>query len=1323
MKDPMLTRSEAKTAAWQLTDRIRSVCHYDASIEDVAAPLASLLVLRWAAFVEGELEAIALFNEQQVLHTLPQGLRAAAWKSSLAIDRLKSEIDVIQPRHDLAYAKYVSAVSPIVRRALTGSPELLRELIAWISEIDFDSAHGRAFAATTFEELLAMSLAKQRRQGGEFTTPREVAAFMVELVDPKPGERIYDPCFGFGGLLVDSAHRMRRAAAMESPDRWEEVRSQGIFGVELNQSSYVIGLCRVLLSGVDQPGLELGDALERPLPRNRAVEGFDVILAAPPWGGRSSDTQSRQYPVPTGGIENLFLQHVMANLRPGGRAVVALPESTLFRTGPDRHVRKSLLDGFSIEGVVSLPSGAFSPYTAIASSLVVFRRDTPRSDVRFIQISSKAWQARGAEDTATPNGYVNGLSQPQHTTGLPRDIAAVLRHKSAPSIDDLGQGVDVWSVPVCSLAARDFELLAKRTGTEELETTLERLTAADKDLKVVTLDKTAQVFQGVSYDKKLTTDRRNADMLAALVRVGDISESTIKHPTLFFTREADSRVREEQRLSPADILITTSGTVGKIGVVEDGSELVGALATKSLVVIRPGDGATPAFLTALLRAPIYQEWFAGHARGSTIRHLSVRTLRKLRIPVPPVPIQEAVLRNLSSGGDALSLLLRFISSGTSDPIAAWLEQPPILATISGKDISSDPVKTLAALGKEFLGLRRLRNQAAHLEAPEVPESLTAWLLAAVEVGAVLDNIDEIPEGSPRLAALELAKTKLVAARHGVVEEDSPVANRLQAFVIAAERLVERAAHTMLGPGKMRLRTIPAEIAVAVPTEVKLEITNESNMALRRIEVVTAPDVGGGTSGYVAEGATASFPLTLHALDAANTFKIDVRWSGVRLDGAPVHGEQTVELLVKSTRDDVLTADIGPSPYIVGNPVDREEMFFGRSDVIDRIKRQLGTATNANVILLEGNRRTGKTSILRQLKKSDALPGWIAVYCSFQDAEGDESRPGISTKNVYRLMARMIGWSLYDAGIHTWFPGVPPADGHAPFKVEFRKALNQAFKCEHPFEVFEEYLASALAAAKPHRVLLMLDEFDKLQEGIDSGVTSPQIPENIRHILQHHEGLSAILTGSRRLKRLREEYWSALFGLGYRLGISALPLEDAERLVSEPVSSRLQYLPAARKRLVDLCARQPFLIQSLCNRVFERAAESGDRTVTVAGVEEASTEMVRDNEHFRTLWGYAQTHRRRLLLALCERLAGEPDAVNLELLSTKLENLGVQVSRETELGDDLEYLRELELVELDMSYRGGTYRVAVPLLGKWIRTSIDFDDAVARARDEAQEANL
>ena len=187
-----------------------------------------------------------------------------------------------------------------------------------------------------------------------------------------------------------------------------------------------------------------------------------------------------------------------------------------------------------------------------------------------------------------------------------------------------------------------------------------------------------------------------------------------------------------------------------------------------------------------------------------------------------------------------------------------------------------------------------------------------------------------------------------------------------------------------------------------------------------------------------------------------------------------------------------------------------------------------------------------------------------------------------------------------------------------------------------------------------RLLLMLDEFDKLQEGIDSGITSPQVPENIRYLLHTYDRLSAVLVGSRRIKRLREEYWSALFGFGHRIPVTEIPLEDSQLLVTRPVEGRLTYVPDARDRVVELCSRQPFLIQSLCNRIFEQATLSNERTVTVGAVTAAAEEMVSDNEHFRTLWEYALKERRRFLLALCVRLEGKPDPVTLELIETKLE---------------------------------------------------------------------
>ena len=82
-------------------------------------------------------------------------------------------------------------------------------------------------------------------------------------------------------------------------------------------------------------------------------------------------------------LENLFLQHVMNVLAPGGRAVVSVPDSMLFRMASDHKVRKALFEKFQIEKVVSLPQGAFKPYTAVKSSLLVFRNGEPLKETAW----------------------------------------------------------------------------------------------------------------------------------------------------------------------------------------------------------------------------------------------------------------------------------------------------------------------------------------------------------------------------------------------------------------------------------------------------------------------------------------------------------------------------------------------------------------------------------------------------------------------------------------------------------------------------------------------------------------------------------------------------------------------------------------------------------------------------------------------------------------------------------------------------------------------------------------------------------------------------
>ena len=253
-----------------------------------------------------------------------------------------------------------------------------------------------------------------------------------------------------------------------------------------------------------------------------------------------------------------------------------------------------------------------------------------------------------------------------------------------------------------------------------------------------------------------------------------------------------------------------------------------------------------------------------------------------------------------------------------------------------------------------------------------------------------------------------------------------------------------------------------------------------------------------------------------------------------------------------------------------------------------------------------------------------------------------------------------------------------------------------------FSDFRDYLEVVLNVLDRQGLglVLMLDEFDKLQEGIDNGVTAPQVPENIRFLIQTYPRFSAILTGSRRLRRLREEHWSALYGLGTSIQVTALDLDYARRIVTEPVKGKLTYSPEAIERVIVVTARQPYLLQCLCNRIFDFAAQTKTRSITLSVVEQACAALVRDNEHFASLWDYARSDRRRLILMLCAEHAGRADLVAFGELQELLTQRGVEVTNES-LDTDLSHLRELELIDLVGKIGDGHYQLTIPLMGAWI----------------------
>ena len=1227
-----------------------------------------------------------------------------------AIAQTEKEFDARIARAIAQYDRRASAVRSWEERETYG-----RRILDWLDLVDLTTPEGRRRAAGVFEDAVRFAVERHGKHLGVFVTPEPVARLMLELAELAPGQTVYDPCFGLGEILVGAGRRLSEDASdsqrMNAPHRL-------ISGCDTHFLAYCVTRCRLVLTGIDNVGLELEDALTRALPGEGAAAVFDRVLAAPPWGKESiksphdhwsKESVSSQYehfPFPSVHAEDLFLQHVMAHLQPGGRAVVALPERTLVHAESSA-LRKELLSRYRVEGVVALPPGAFEPCTSISMNLVVFSRVQPRETVRFVTVSPVAWDALPAEPPDRDEGAVgSGRPSPRFADGeLDNFISRMIGSHRELSAGQAPAHVQSWVVPVQDLILRDYELIAKKSGSETLDTELGRLVETDRSLPVKRLDEVAELR---------TTGVREGlpDDYDGLLRPADVTDVKLRQPS--GTIDANDLLSVEPRdyLRTGDLVVPMSETIGNIGLVknvEDLKRYEGVVADRSIAVVRVHEGIKLHFLTALLRSPAYWFWLSGHATGSTNASLSPSVLSTLRVPVPPLSVQDAVLEELGTPrADALAVLYRLLSGMARHPVAVWLEGPLAASLAAGeRSNGARGMDTLAKLAAE------IRSLAKPPAAPTAGDgAIGRWLAAARRAAASLDDLDSVPEGSGRLAVLEFAAAKLREALGALDRAEAPLGERLRSVTRGLVGLVEEEVHAMQRRCRLDI-AVPAEVLAGAIAEVRLRVTNPSPVPLRKVRVTArqADRRSVREVPYLAEGQQHEFPLVVRAQDDTRPLHIDVAWQARRLDATPVEGRTKVSVPVRSGDEAAATGDLGASPYIVGNPVDRDEMFFGRDGIMDQIRRQLG-GEQANVILLEGNRRTGKTSILQQLRKEEALPGWVPVYCSFQDLDS------MATSNVFRLLARRTGLTLADAGIETWIPDAPPRESGRPFKLAFLAALRGAFSGDHPYDTLALYLSTAIEAAKPRRVLLMLDEFDKLQEGIDGGITSPQVPENIRHLLQHQSGLGAILTGSRRLKRLREEYWSALFGFGHRVGVSALPEEDARRLVTEPVARRIRYLPQARDRLVALCARHPFLIQSLCSRVFDQAAAGSERIITGELVDRAATEMVRDNEHFQTLWGYAGSERRRLILALSDRMEDAPDAFNRDLIGTKFEEYRVPVGDDKALVDDITELRELELLEIDESYRGGTYRLTIPLMAKWRRMNVDFDDLVERARQEA-----
>ncbi|MEA9602396.1 class I SAM-dependent DNA methyltransferase [Polynucleobacter sp. MG-28-Ekke-A2] len=265
------------------------------------------------------------------------------------------------------------------------SGQLIRQVINKIQEgVDFNKAQERHLFGDMYEQLLRDLQAAGN--AGEFYTPRAVTEFMVQMVNPRLGEKLMDPACGTGGFLSCSIEHIRKQDVKTLED---EAQLQGsIFGIEKKPMPHLLCTTNMILHGIDVPSnIRHDNTLARPLISWGPSERVDVVVTNPPFGGMEEDGIETNFPAAfrTRETADLFLVLIMQMLKPGGRAAVVLPDGFLFGEGIKTRIKEKLLEECNLHTIVRLPNGVFSPYTGIKTNLLFFTKGSPTKDIWFYE--------------------------------------------------------------------------------------------------------------------------------------------------------------------------------------------------------------------------------------------------------------------------------------------------------------------------------------------------------------------------------------------------------------------------------------------------------------------------------------------------------------------------------------------------------------------------------------------------------------------------------------------------------------------------------------------------------------------------------------------------------------------------------------------------------------------------------------------------------------------------------------------------------------------------------------------------------------------------
>lgn len=305
-------------------------------------------------------------------------------------------------------------------------PTVLTQVVNLVDGLRLDQAD-----VDTKGDLFELVLRQIKQAGelGQFRTPRHIIRAIVEMIDPRIGDTIYDPAAGTAGFLVAAYNHIRLVNSSSSGTHEDEVegkqQKRGIgdklsvkqvsvlqnstfYGNDVDPKMVRLATMNLTLRGLPNVRILLRNVLtttqdnEQKREIGLPVEGYHIVLANPPFSGRvDKDRIVDEVKVGTStSTEILFLKYMMDSLRPDGRCGVIVPEGVLFgSTGAHKELRRQLIENCRVKAVLSLPGGVFQPYSGVKTSVLFFQKSGSTDHVLFLHADNDGYKLDANHDT------------------------------------------------------------------------------------------------------------------------------------------------------------------------------------------------------------------------------------------------------------------------------------------------------------------------------------------------------------------------------------------------------------------------------------------------------------------------------------------------------------------------------------------------------------------------------------------------------------------------------------------------------------------------------------------------------------------------------------------------------------------------------------------------------------------------------------------------------------------------------------------------------------------------------------------------------------